>query len=395
MPATPSLDDGHDEIDDDYLDAVVGGSESSTPSGYVGAISATSATSEDRESSTSSGNSTLLPERVLSILGQIRDGEWLDNQQFPALRFVVPEIIAEGFTVLAGPPKMGKSYLILQVGIAAASGGKALGCLDVDARDVLYLALEDGDRRLQTRAREMLSGASIPKRLHRLLQVPPSYAGLVIRAWLDRLGTERACNAVVIVDTAQKVRPPSRTSSNAYESDYAFGSAMKAVADDYPGSALVALHHTRKMKSSDFVESSSGSNGFTGAADSIVVIERDRGSDDALLHVTGRDVHEAMYLIRRSHFGWELADHDLEKARAAAVAHRLAQGLGELQVDIMTFIAANPGCTPKQIREHVGDDDASKIPSYLARLEAAHRIVKTGRGQYVVAGDADGEAAHE
>lgn len=64
-------------------------------------------------------------------------------------------------------------------------------------------------------------------------------------------------------------------------------------------------------------------------------------------------------------------------------------------VDIMTFIAANPGCTPKQIREHVGDDDASKVPSYLARLEAAHRIVKTGRGQYVVAGDADGEAAHE
>lgn len=368
---------------------------SSTLTEDVPAITAISASSADGESSTSSSNSAPLPERVLAILADIRDGEWLDATTFPPLRFVVTEIIPEGFTVLAGPPKMGKSYLVYQIGIAAAAGGKALGCLTVDERDVLYLALEDGDRRLQSRAREMLGGkTAIPKRLNRLLRVPPAYAGVVIRAWLDRLGHARACRALVIVDTAQKVRPPSRTSSNAYEADYAFGSAMKAVADDHPGMALVALHHTRKMKSSDFVESSSGSNGFTGAADTILVVERERGSDDALLHVTGRDVHESAYLIKRATYGWELADHDLEKARAAAVAHQLAKGLGDLQITIVSFIAANPNCTPTQIKEHVGDEDASKVPSYLMRLENANRITKTGRGQYVVATphtDTDGD----
>ena len=61
---------------------------------------------------------------------QIRDGAWLDGQNFPPLRYAVPDLLPAGFTVIAAPPKAGKSLLILD-GLARqkASGGAALGRL--------------------------------------------------------------------------------------------------------------------------------------------------------------------------------------------------------------------------------------------------------------------------
>jgi RecA-family ATPase len=59
-----------------------------------------------------------------------------------------------GFVIIAGPPKLGKSLLVLDWLLAGAIGGAALGKVRVGAaRDMLYLALEDGDRRLRARAR--------------------------------------------------------------------------------------------------------------------------------------------------------------------------------------------------------------------------------------------------
>ena len=85
------------------------------------------------------------------LLAGVRTGEWLDQQVFPPLTYAIPGVIPEGFTVVAGAPKVGKSWFILSLCLAVASGGRALGALTVDQRKVLYLALEDGDRRLQER----------------------------------------------------------------------------------------------------------------------------------------------------------------------------------------------------------------------------------------------------
>jgi RecA-family ATPase len=57
--------------------------------------------------------------------------------------------VPEGCILLAGPPKVGKSWLTLGLGLSVASGGKALGRIDVTAGQVLYLALEDTPRRLK------------------------------------------------------------------------------------------------------------------------------------------------------------------------------------------------------------------------------------------------------
>jgi RecA-family ATPase len=65
-------------------------------------------------------------------------------------------MLPEGLTLLAGKPKLGKSWLAFSVALSIAAGGGALGAQPVAKGDVLYLALEDNARRLQSRARRLL-----------------------------------------------------------------------------------------------------------------------------------------------------------------------------------------------------------------------------------------------
>ena len=79
----------------------------------------------------------------------------LIEMEFDPLQFIVPDLLPEGLTLLAGKPKLGKSFLALDLGLAVASGGLAFGSLEVEAGDVLYYALEDSERRLKDRLKQM------------------------------------------------------------------------------------------------------------------------------------------------------------------------------------------------------------------------------------------------
>ena len=70
-------------------------------------------------------------------------------QTIPPLKFILPGLIPEGATLLVSRPKFGKSWLALDIAIATAADRFTLGTLKPSAGDVLYLALEDGRRRLQ------------------------------------------------------------------------------------------------------------------------------------------------------------------------------------------------------------------------------------------------------
>jgi RecA-family ATPase len=47
-------------------------------------------------------------------------------RQLPPIQWAIPEILPEGLTLLAGKPKLGKSWLALAMALAVASGGVAL-----------------------------------------------------------------------------------------------------------------------------------------------------------------------------------------------------------------------------------------------------------------------------
>jgi RecA-family ATPase len=86
-------------------------------------------------------------------------------REFKEPKYAVPHLITEGLTILAGKPKIGKSWAALDFAVAVAGGYSALGNIDCEQGDVLLLALEDNDRRLQQRLKAVLQGKAAPSAL--------------------------------------------------------------------------------------------------------------------------------------------------------------------------------------------------------------------------------------
>jgi hypothetical protein len=289
---------------------------------------------------------------------------------FPEPKWAVPGILAEGVSLLAGPPKVGKSWLSLGIGLAVAAGGKAFDSVPVDGGPVLYLALEDTPRRLKTRMGKLLSGQAAPAGLTLVTECPPFPQGGVeaIAAWLDRNPNAR----MVVIDVFAKMRGASPQGASAYDADYIAVGYAKRLADHY-GIAVVLVHHVRKMASEDFLAEVSGTNGIAGAADATLVLKRARGQADGILHVTGRDVDEAEYAL---------------SFQAASGAWHLLEGpasdhtIGDTRAAVLRYVRANPGARPKDIAEALPDIDADTIRRNCSRMADAGQLTKDGSGRY-------------
>jgi len=324
-------------------------------------------------------------EAARGLLDGMRDGTWLDKQDFPPLRYHVPEVIPEGLTVLAGAPKVGKSWFVLGCALAAAAGGRALGRIRCDQRHVFYLALEDGDRRMQDRCRALLGNTyrprdRIPGEFTYVLEVLPGQIIATIAEYLRVYGDLRP---LLIVDTLGRCLPPARNGETAYGRDYRVMSELKTLAAGSPGCALVVCHHDRKADTGDFVDAVSGTNGIAGAADTVLVLARPRGEPAGLLHVTGRDVPEASYAVSLQGVGrWTLDGANLAEAEEAARARVLTAGLADRSADIAGYVTEHgEPVTPAEVAAALGlDNDAAG--KYLRRLAAAGRVRKAGRGLY-------------
>jgi hypothetical protein len=215
--------------------------------------------------------------------------------ELPPVRWTIPEILPEGLTLLAGKPKLGKSWLALSVALSIAAGGVALGAQPVAKGDVLYLTLEDNARRLQSRARRLLeSMTETPSNLEFALDWPRLGEGGL--ASLEEYLKAHPDLRLVVIDTWARVAPPSgERRCSQYEGDYESLTPLKRLADTYHVSIL-AVHHLRKTVSSDVLDEIIGSTGVTGAVDGTMILKRDRGQTDATLFVTGRDVEREQQL---------------------------------------------------------------------------------------------------
>ena len=216
----------------------------------------------------------------------IKSAAELLNTDFPPIRWIVPGLIGEGLTLIVGAPKIGKSWLVLNLAIAAAAGGGFLGTLKANRTDTLYLALEDTERRIHGRLKKLNA---------------PELDGLKITAqWRDGyMGLENYLKAnkeigLVIIDTL--ARFANIEDFNDYSLTTAPMARIKKIADDL-GIAIVLIHHAkktgRKNSGADWMESALGSTGLTGATDSTIFISRhrteERTENTATLYATGRD----------------------------------------------------------------------------------------------------------
>ena len=323
------------------------------------------------------------------LLAGVRDGDYLNRVVLPPLAWPVPGLIPEGMTLLVGPPKAGKSALILDFLLAVAAGGRALGRLPVGpARRVFYLALEDGDRRMQDRCRHLSGGdipgwedeaAVIPALFSYQTAITPGSVLATVRAWMEL----HPDTAMVVIDTLGRVMPPALYGESSYNRDYRVGHALKTLADDRPGLAVVVLHHDRKAFSDDFVDSVSGTHGLAGAADTVAVLCRPRHSEHAVIKITGKDVAEDEYALKIiGGRAWQLDGADLKAAATAArerAAAERAKALSATSASVLAFVGKHPdGVTTAAVVAEFG----SHAGKYLTRLAEADRIIREGRGLY-------------
>jgi len=286
--------------------------------------------------------------------------------KFPPVGWVVEDRLPIGLTVLGGRPKLGKSWLALDIALAVARGGYVLSAETACTQgDVVSLALEDTPRRLQSRLRKLAPGGNWPTSLTLVTDVPPGTAGSFVKGWLQKAERPR----LIVVDTLAKVRPPTRP--NDYNADYQAIATWKRLADQHDVAILI-VHHVRKGGADDPVEAVSGTFGITGAADAILVLNRD--GQGATLSGRGRDLEEfdQAATFDRDTCRWSLSG-DTATARRSDERSRVLNVLAE---------APEP-MSPQEVADHLGASSTA-TRQLLVRMCRAGEVHKAGRGAYSV-----------
>jgi 5S rRNA maturation endonuclease (ribonuclease M5) len=289
----------------------------------------------------------------------------LGKMEVSPIRYLIKNMLPEGLCLLVGRPKIGKSWLGLDMALAVARGGRAIRTTAVEKSDVLYLALEDGERRMKNRLETISSDVELPGELNVFFDWPKMDEGGLTR--LDEYLRRNPGCRFVIIDTLQKVKGKPGFNSNAYESDYAALSGLQRLALDRCACILL-IHHRRKSGGDDILDSVSGSVGITGAADAILILERGRGDADAVLHITGRDVLESRLALQFAGGQWSLLG-DVEEYAVADTRRK-----------ILEVLQSGP-MLPKEISKVTGINSQA-IRTTLYRMVSDQQITRGGDGRY-------------
>ncbi len=219
------------------------------------------------------------------------------NTPMKKQRFIVDGMIYPGLHILSGDPKIGKSWMMLDVCLAVANGEDFLG-RKTERGQVVYMALED-------------TFVSLQSRMYELTDEPSENLFFTLLANSIGCGLEddlRECKKLfpdlrmIVIDTLQKVR---NTINAKYGADYRELSVLKSVADQL-GIAIVLVHHNRKAHDSNPNNLISGTNGIAGCADGLLVFTRN--GENAKLHISGRGAPSLELNLKREKSKWILLD---------------------------------------------------------------------------------------
>ena len=242
-------------------------------------------------------------ERMFTI-----NAEELQARPFVPPTFLVEGLIPQGVSLLCGPSKCGKSWLVLWMAMRICQGLPIWG-LKTHPCEVLYLCLEDTFSRLQDR-------------MYRLPDEAPSGLHLCAAAGKLRAGLEEQIEShmaahpeteLIIIDTFQKIRTAHGSGVGVYAGDYEDVSTLKKIADGF-GISILLVHHLRKQKDkSDPFNQISGSNGILGAADAAFVMVKERRSQGTVsMFMTGRDLPYQELVLQLTDCVWELLEQKTE-----------------------------------------------------------------------------------
>lgn len=237
------------------------------------------------------------------------DGETLMNTVLPPIRFVISQLLPQGLYVLAGAPKVGKSWLSLWLCLQVAKGKPAWE-FPTTQGDVLYLCLEDSYSRIQNRLLDITDDA--PPNLFFATMSEKLHSGL--EQQIERFLTSHPDTALIVIDTLQRIRG-GVNDANPYASDYRDLGILKELADKHR-IAILLIHHLRKMNDDDPMNMISGTTGISGATDTNFVLRKSkRNSNSATLYCTGRDIEyrELSLEFDGTEHVWKLREDSVEQ----------------------------------------------------------------------------------
>jgi biotin operon repressor len=289
---------------------------------------------------------------------------------FAPIRWIVPGYVVEGMTLLAGAPKQGKSWLSLGWLLAVANGGYAMGSVLCEQGDVLGLMLEDNQRRLQRRLRQ-LAPDTLPERLTLLTEWPTLDDGCIgeIEAWIDGVENPR----LIVIDVFARVRGSKGPKETDYDADYRQAAQLQSIASRH-GLAVVMIHHTRKMAADDPFYEVSGTRGLTGAADSVLVLKRDSGSQQPVLYGRGRDLEEIETALQ--------FDKETGSWTILGAAWQVADTCERREIQQVLGRSVDP-MSPTEIADRLGKS-RQNIQKMLAKMLDDGKVNQVTRGRYTL-----------
>lgn len=236
------------------------------------------------------------------------DGETLMDMRLPPTKFCVDTLLPQGVSILGGAPKIGKSWLVLDLCVHIAKG-EPIWNLQTHPGTTLYLCLEDPLQRIQNRLAcitdEVPANAFFATAAGTLAEGLCDQIRDFVRAHTD--------TSLVAIDTFQIIRTGGDDTS--YGKDYDEVRQLKQLADELAISLLL-VHHLRKQGDSDPLNKLSGTTGISGAVDAIFVLDQSkRNATGATLICTGRDIayRELELNLSKDKCVWELLSDTLEE----------------------------------------------------------------------------------
>ncbi len=207
---------------------------------------------------------------------------------------IIEGLFYAGAYILAGAPKIGKSFLVAQIAYHVSTG-KKLWEYEAHQGTVLYLALEDDFQRIQRRMFKMYGVEDTPN-LH--FAVAAGKIGNGLDEQLANFVQEHPDTKLIVIDTMQKIRELGGEAYS-YASDYEIIGKLKEFADRC-GICVLTVHHTRKQPSGDAFEMISGTTGLLGCADGALLMRKEkRTALEATVDVVGRDQQDQILYLKK------------------------------------------------------------------------------------------------
>lgn len=283
---------------------------------------------------------------------------------------IIDGLLYAGAYILAGAPKIGKSFLVAQIAYHVSTGRK-LWNFDVHQGTVLYLALEDDYQRIQSRM-FMMYGVNDTPNLH--FATAAGKIGNGLDEQLENFMREHPDTKLIIIDTMQKIRELGGESYS-YASDYEIIGRLKQFADKYC-ICVLTVHHTRKQPAGDSFEMISGTTGLLGCADgSLLMQKKKRTALEATIDVVGRDQQDQILYLKKDPetqiWNLERMENELHKEPPDAVLETVAKLVKESWCGSPTKLAMllQVGMQPNTLTKHLNVNAGRLFEEYGVQYE--------------------------